>query len=122
MKDNHKDLFQFSLLSRGGGMINISMSDLASHILLKITGSIRLTDAESLMNPFEQVLEESRKDVIVDLSECPVMSSLGIGKIIFLNERLKQKNRSMEIVGIHKNLLALLNSMKLNMVLKIREE
>ncbi len=95
-------------------MINISMSDLASHILLKITGSIRLTDAESLMNPFEQVLEESRKDVIVDLSECPVMSSLGIGKIIFLNERLKQKNRSMEIVGIHKNLLALLNSMKLN--------
>ncbi len=102
-------------------MINVSMSDLASHVLLKITGSIRLTDAESLINPFEQVLEESEKDVIVDLSDCPSTSSLGVGKILFLNERLKRQNRSMEIVGIHKDLSRLITSMKLHTVLKIRE-
>ncbi len=38
-------------------MVDISVSDLDSHVLMKITGSIRLTDAESLKNPFEQVLD-----------------------------------------------------------------
>ncbi len=102
-------------------MINVSMSDLASHVLLKITGSIRLTDAESLMNPFEEVLEDSSKDVILDLSDCPSTCGLGVGKILFLNERLKTQDRSMEIVGIHKDLSRLFTSMKLHMVLKIRE-
>ncbi len=102
-------------------MINISMSDMGSHVLLKITGPIRLTDAESLVNPFEKVLEDSSKDVIVDLSDCPSTSSLGVGKILFLNERLKRQDRSMEIVGIHKDLSRLITSMKLHTVLKIRE-
>jgi anti-anti-sigma regulatory factor len=81
-------------------MVDISVSDLDSHVLMKITGSIRLTDAESLKNPFEQVLEESGKNVMVDLKDSPSMSSLGIGKVLFLNERLKKENRTMEIIGI----------------------
>ncbi len=38
-------------------MVEICVSDLDSHVLMKTTGSIRLTDAESLKNPFEQVLD-----------------------------------------------------------------
>ncbi len=37
-------------------MVEICVSDLDSHVLMKTTGSIRLTDAESLKNPFEQIL------------------------------------------------------------------
>ena len=54
------------------------------------------------------------------LMQCPAMSSLGIGKIIFLNHRLQKQSRTMEIIGIHEHLLALFTSMKLHMVLKIR--
>ena len=101
-------------------MVDISISDLDSHVLMKITGPIKLTDAEAIKNPFEKVLEEFSKDVFVDLSECSIMSSLGIGKVLFLNERLEQQNRSMEIVAIHKNLLSLFKSMRLYMILNIR--
>ena len=103
-------------------MVDISVSDLDSHILMKITGPMKLTDAEAIKNPFEKVLEEFNKNVVVDLSECSIMSSLGIGKIILLNERLKQQDRSMEIVAIHKNLLSLFKSMRLYMILNIREK
>lgn len=100
--------------------MEVSVSELESKILVEIIGAVRLADSESLKNPFEKVLDESEKDVIVDLMKCPVMSSLGIGKIIFLNHRLEKQSRTMEIIGIHEHLLALFTSMKLHMVLKIR--
>ena len=87
---------------------------------MKITGSVKLTDAESLKNPFEKVLNESEKDVIVDLLHCPVMSSLGIGKLIFLNNRLESQNRSMIIKDVHEKLMKLFTAMKLHLVLNIK--
>ena len=102
--------------------MDVSISNLKSKVLVKITGSVKLTEAEALRNPFEKVLNESSKDVIVDLSHCPVMSSLGVGKIIFLNNRLESQNRSMIIKGIHEKLMKLFTAMKLHLVLNMHEK
>jgi len=102
--------------------MDVSVSNLKSRVLVTITGSVKLTEAEALKNPFEKVLDESKKDVIVDLSQCPAMSSLGVGKIIFLNHRLENQNRSMKIISIHENLMKLFTAMKLHTVLNIHKK
>lgn len=100
--------------------MDVSISNIGNQVLVKINGSVRLADADSLKTAFDKLLEETKDNVVVDLANVPAMSSLGIGKIIFLNERLKNQNRSMEVVSIHENLLELFNSMKLYMVISIR--
>ena len=102
--------------------MDVSVSNLKSKVLVKINGSVNLTEAEALSNPFEKVLKESEKDVIVDLSHCLVMSTLGVGKIIFLNNRLESQNRSMIIKGIHEKLKKLFTAMKLHLVLNMHEK
>lgn len=97
--------------------VSVSFSD--AKIQVKIVGSVKLTDADLLFNAFQKVLSESDKNVDVDLALVPSMSSLGIGKIIFLNQRLEKQNRKMLIIGIHRNLLNLFRSMKLDRIITI---
>ncbi len=100
--------------------MNFNISKFENQVLVKINGSVRLSDADLLKSAFDKILEETVENVVVDLASVPSMSSLGIGKIIFLNERLKNQNRTMEVISIHENLLSLFNSMKLFMVINIR--
>lgn len=100
--------------------MDFNISKFENQVLVKINGSVRLSDADLLKSAFDKILEETVENVVVDLASVPSMSSLGIGKIIFLNERLKNQNRTMEVISIHKNLLSLFNSMKLFMVINIR--
>ena len=101
--------------------MDISISNINSGVLIKITGSVKLKDAETLDDVFVKIIETSEKQVSLDLSNVPAISSLGIGKIIFLHHQLKKRNRRLVVSGINKNLLSLFSTMKLDKVFNIQD-
>ena len=101
--------------------MDISINEQDSQVLIKITGSVKVKDAEILETEFQPVLKKSAKPVALDLTNVLAMSSLGIGKIIFLHRQLESQNRDFEVSGISKNLLTLFTTMNLDKVFNIRK-
>lgn len=100
--------------------MDISISKLESQVQVKISGPIDESDGESLRGSFDDALTGSDKDVSVDFTYVPTITSSGISKILVLIHQLKKQNRKLSIDGIHENLLTLFNSINLNKLVDIR--
>ena len=62
--------------------MDVSISNLKSKVLVKITGSVKLTEAEALRNPFEKVLETATDiDTLKKLTEKGVILKASIKKL-----------------------------------------
>ena len=65
-----------------------------------IEGDMDALSVKSLRSAFDELAEEERGDLILDISQVPFIDSSGIGALVFLFKRLTAKGRKMEIRGV----------------------
>ena len=69
--------------------------------LLHLKGEFDAPGTQSVRNQLEAVVElDQHEHVVLDLSHVIFIDSSGVGAIVFLFKRLKQQNRSLEIIGV----------------------
>ena len=88
-------------------------------IIARISGQVMESDGKSLKKAFDKLLSASQKQVELDLSKVPVMTSTGIGKLIVLFRKLQTQTRVLKIKAIDDNLYEMFASINLDKMLKI---
>ena len=99
--------------------MDITITPTDAVITARITGPVTENDGEALKNAFDELLSASQKQVDLDLSTVPILTSTGIGKLIVLFRKLKDQARELKIKAIHDNLYDMFASINLDKMLKI---
>lgn len=74
------------------------MEDFPTHIegpkaFIKVTGDLDSeASGENLRKAFNQVFDQGKRTVVLDLSEVQIINSYGIGKVLMCYKRLKAEN------------------------------
>lgn len=92
--------------------MQIEMNDLSTQqLVLSLSGEMDALGCSKIRPRLETVANLAHPHIVVDVKHVSFMDSSGIGAIVFLFKRLKQQNRTIEIVGVHgqpKDLMQLL--------------
>ncbi len=89
--------------------LNISSSCQDSLCTLAVRGEIDVANADSFREALMGLLEDSQKDVVIDLTEAPYIDSTGIGVMMGAAHRAEELNRSIKLVCPHENIVRVLN-------------
>lgn len=74
------------------------MNDFPTHIegqkaFIKVSGDLDSeTSGESLRQAFNQVFDQGKRTIVLDLTEVQIINSYGIGKVLMCYKRLKAEN------------------------------
>jgi len=90
-------------------------------LFIEIIGPIDNENAEDLKDNLREILGEDFKEVIIDLSYVPFITSSGIGKFLLFYKNIIASGRSMRIKGISENLYDLFRSIKLDQLFSIQK-
>jgi len=71
-----------------------------NHLIIKLSGEMDAQGCSKIRSELEEISNQSQPHIIVDVNSVSFIDSSGIGAIVFLFKRLKEQNRSMEIVGV----------------------
>ncbi|RJG42463.1 STAS domain-containing protein [Motilimonas pumila] len=92
--------------------MQIEMNDLSTQqLVLNLSGEMDALGCSKIRPRLEKVTDLPHPHIVMDVSQVSFMDSSGIGAIVFLFKRLKQQQRTIEIVGVHgqpKDLMKLL--------------
>lgn len=70
------------------------------NLLVKLSGEMDAQGCVTIRSELERIIEQLNTHILIDLSEVSFIDSSGIGAIVFLFKRLKQQNRSLELMGV----------------------
>ncbi len=101
--------------------MDIKISPAGPDLKVKIMGAITEQDGDSLKQAFEQITKANENTIKIDLSQVPIITSTGIGKIIVLFRKLKSQSRTLVINAIHDNLYKMFTSINLDKMLTIEK-
>lgn len=93
-----------------------------NEIVLEITGSLDGENLEILLEELNELIDNSYKTIILDLSKINSCDITRFSKILHLHQRLKTQNRKIEICGCSLSLYNLLKRSKLSEVIDIHKE
>ncbi len=99
--------------------MDISIIPTGATITARISGPVTEGDGEPLKKAFDELLSASQKQVELDLSMVPIITSTGIGKLIVLLRKLQEQARELKITAINDNLYDMFTSINLDKILKI---
>lgn len=69
---------------------------------IKVVGDLDSeTSGEALRKSFNQVFDQGKRTVILDLSEVQIINSYGIGKVLMCYKRLKAENGVLMVKPLH---------------------
>ena len=80
-----------------------------------IKGSVSNDDVH-LMKKIES---SEFKDVIIDMSECDGICSLGLGALVLLHNKLKKDSRNLVLINLQKSIRDIFSSSKLDTLFSI---
>ncbi|SDN23346.1 anti-sigma B factor antagonist [Desulfonauticus submarinus] len=80
-------------------MENVLIQKKEDIYLTKIVGELILENVEELKPRLEEILEEDWKVLGIDLSEIQFMDSSGIGFLVALSNKVKQKGKKFVLVN-----------------------
>ena len=81
--------------------IKISISS-NGELLMRLIGEFDALGVVEIRPELEQVAESSDpQHIVLDLEEVEFIDSSGVGAMVFLFKRLRAKERSLEIIGVH---------------------
>ncbi|MGN7614546.1 STAS domain-containing protein [Magnetococcales bacterium HHB-1] len=93
--------------------MNMQTFEVDTHIL-KLSGEFDAQAVKAQRAALDQLVEESKKDVVVDLSEVFFIDSSGIGALVFLYKRLAAQSYKLYLVGPSGQPLSLLEQLRIN--------
>ena len=102
-----------------GKAMEIALSSNNSTITAKFSGSVTEADSPVLKGRFAEILLSGHNSVQLDLTQVPLMTSVGIGKLIVLHKNLKAQNRTLSVNGIHEDLFNMFSSINLGKMIPL---
>ena len=90
--------------------------------VLKIIGVINVESAQELKSLFNDLLARGVLNVRLNLKNVPISNSSGVGHILFFFKGLAQRDGKLEIRGVSKNLMEMLNLLEIQKLFPIQEE
>jgi len=70
------------------------------NLTVKLSGEMDAQGCSEIRPRLEEVMQQKQPHIVIDVSAVSFIDSSGIGAIVFLFKRLKEQNRSMEIIGV----------------------
>ena len=86
---------------------------------IHIDGELDAALAEEARQVFDELTQNIKGDVVVDLSKCEFLDSAGIGAIVFLYKRICCVGYNMSICGAHGLPYDILKLLRLDGIMKI---
>jgi len=81
--------------------MNIEQFDAANNnLIIKLSGEMDAQGCSKIRPDLEQITLLQQPHIIIDINLVSFIDSSGIGAIVFLFKRLKEQNRSMQIIGV----------------------
>jgi anti-sigma B factor antagonist len=99
--------------------MNVKVLESDGKLTVKVKGDIYIDQANELLHTFNNIIEKSPKEVILDLKELQSITSSGIGKIVLLYRELQKKNGVVKIIGVNKTIMQIFKIVKLDKLVKI---
>jgi anti-sigma B factor antagonist len=99
--------------------MNVKVLESDGKLTVKVKGDIYIDQADELLQTFNNIIEKSPKEVILDLKELQSITSSGIGKIVLLYKELQKKNGVVKIIGVNKTIMQIFKIVKLDKLVKI---
>jgi len=97
--------------------VRVETSDCAT--IIHINGELDVVLAKEAKQIFDDLTQDIKKDVVVDLSKCDFLDSAGIGALVFLYKRACCVGYSMSICGAHGLPYDILKLLRLDGIMKI---
>jgi len=69
-------------------------------LMIKLSGEMDAQGCSEIRSTLEEIVQQKQSAVVIDIGEVSFIDSSGIGAIVFLFKRLKEQNRSMEIINV----------------------
>jgi len=70
------------------------------NLTIKLSGEMDAQGCSEIRPNLEEIMLQKQSHIVIDVSMVSFIDSSGIGAIVFLFKRLKEQNRSMEIIGV----------------------
>jgi len=81
--------------------MNIEQFDINNeNLMIKLSGEMDALGCSKIRPDLEKIMDQIQTHIVIDINSVSFIDSSGIGAIVFLFKRLKEQNRSMEIVGV----------------------
>jgi len=83
-------------------------------------GSIDFTNSEELGEQLTGLLEDGFNQIVIDFRKIDTIDSSGLGKLLFLNKKIRERNGELKFVNIESDyILNTFKMIKLNQVIEI---
>jgi anti-sigma B factor antagonist len=102
--------------------MNYSRIDEGERTTLQIRGELDALSVTELRPLLDQVVEDNRHDVVVDLSELRLIDSSGVGALVSLYKRVRGAGGSVHFAGVTAQPLVIFKLLRLDVVFELEPE
>ena len=74
-----------------------------------------------IQKQFQDLLDGSKEDVTLDLSNVNFMDSSGVGSIVFLYKRLTSENRALTLVGLNGQPKKIIKFLRIDKIISVTD-
>jgi len=96
--------------------MNYSRTDEDDRTTLRVSGELDALSAAELRPLLDQVVEEKRGDVLVDLSQLRLVDSSGVGALVSLYKRVRAGGGRVTFTGVTAQPLVIFKLLRLDVV------
>lgn len=102
--------------------MNYLRDDEADTTTLRIRGELDALSVTELRPLIESVIDDGRRDVIVDLSQLRLVDSSGVGALVSLYKRVRAAGGKVTFVGVTDQPLVIFKLLRLDVVFELELE
>ena len=99
--------------------MDIKVTESGSRIDVSLGGDIYVDQTDELLETFNEIIDKSPAEVIIDIKELKSITSSGIGKIVYLYKSLNQKDGKIKITGVNETIMQIFRVVKLDKLVEI---
>ena len=103
-------------------MIEIKEDEKVNKIILRVKGRLDATSVPILENKFVEGIEEGNMDFVVDCRELEYLSSAGMRLLLAYTKKLKNREGSLHLYGLGKEILEIIKMGGFEQILHIHNE
>ena len=102
--------------------IRYLFSERADRWEVKIMGEVDIHSSQEVKEKLNTILNEKEKNMIINAEELDYIDSTGLGMLIGIVKRLKEKNLDLTLVRLQPSVLKLFQITGLDKVIELRDE
>lgn len=102
--------------------MDIQAESSGSHCTIRIQGKITFERCPELQSRIDNALGEEIREVTVDFKDVPFIDSSGIGEILRLYKKIRERQGEVILVNPNKKLRTLFTMYRFDKFMRIREE